>query len=77
MPDIFGFGPCPGLAPDKGQSEEVGNFTLPVPGHFTPPSTIEGKVQIDLGDRRYGPLAALVLRRVMNVSRSGFISRED
>lgn len=37
----------------------------------------EGKVQIDVGDRRYGPLAALVPRRVMNVSRSGFISRED
>uniref|UniRef100_UPI00261BB6E9 hypothetical protein n=1 Tax=Sphingomonas bacterium TaxID=1895847 RepID=UPI00261BB6E9 len=36
---IFCFGPCPGLAPDKGQSEEVGNFQMSVPGHFTPPST--------------------------------------
>ena len=38
---------------------------------------IEGKGQIDVGDRRYGPLAALVPRGVMNVSRSGFISRKD
>lgn len=36
---IFCFGPCPGLAPDKGQSEEVGNFQMSVVGHFTPPST--------------------------------------
>ena len=38
---------------------------------------IEGKGQIDVGDRRYGHLAALVPRGVMNVSRSGFISRKD
>ena len=31
----------------------------------------EGKVQIDVGDRRYGPLAGLVLRPVMSVSMDG------
>lgn len=30
------------LAPDKGQSEEVENFQMSVPRHFTPPSTASG-----------------------------------
>ena len=37
----------------------------------------EGKGQIDVGDRHYGPLAALPPRDAMNVNRSGCISRED
>jgi len=38
---------------------------------------IEGKVQIDVGDRRYGPLGVLPPQVATNVGCSGFISRED